>query len=217
MTSFSRACPRSRWSSGDSGRPGKRRGTNGARPRCRVSCRPSWPTPRSPSTPPTRSRRCCGWWPSRHASSWAPSAAWRRWPQKASLGAAEAASYSDDRRWTEFAAVARPVRDLPAHPPARRLSEDRRRGSRGPASIPLRAWAIDPPKGWLAASLTALDGSELGAIQLFDKQDGAFTETTRPPSSISPRWRRRPSSGHGSTRSEASRTRPGRARARASR
>ena len=28
---------------------------------------------------------------------------------------------------------------------------------------------------WLAASLTALDGSELGAIQLFGKQDGAFT------------------------------------------
>jgi hypothetical protein len=40
----------------------------------RVSCRPSWPTPRSPSTPPTRSRRCCGWWPSRHRTSSAPSA-----------------------------------------------------------------------------------------------------------------------------------------------
>ncbi len=32
-----------------------------------------------------------------------------------------------------------------------------------------------PLEGWLAASLTALDGSELGAIQLFDKQDGGFT------------------------------------------
>ena len=32
-----------------------------------------------------------------------------------------------------------------------------------------------PLQGWLAASLTALDGRELGAIQLFDKQDGAFT------------------------------------------
>lgn len=32
-----------------------------------------------------------------------------------------------------------------------------------------------PLQGWLAASLTALDGSELGAIQLFHKQDGAFT------------------------------------------
>jgi GAF domain/Phosphoserine phosphatase RsbU, N-terminal domain len=32
-----------------------------------------------------------------------------------------------------------------------------------------------PLQGWLAASLTALDGRDLGAIQLFDKQDGAFT------------------------------------------
>ena len=31
------------------------------------------------------------------------------------------------------------------------------------------------PRGWLAASLTALDGRDLGAIQLFDKQGGAFT------------------------------------------
>ena len=34
-----------------------------------------------------------------------------------------------------------------------------------------------PLKGWLAAALTALDGSELGAIQLFDKLDGSFTES----------------------------------------
>lgn len=32
-----------------------------------------------------------------------------------------------------------------------------------------------PLQGWLAAALTALDGTELGAIQLFDKQDGGFT------------------------------------------
>jgi hypothetical protein len=30
-------------------------------------------------------------------------------------------------------------------------------------------------RGWLAASLTALDGSELGVIQAFDKHDGSFT------------------------------------------
>jgi hypothetical protein len=30
-------------------------------------------------------------------------------------------------------------------------------------------------EGWLAASLTALDGSEMGAIQLFDKHGGPFT------------------------------------------
>ena len=32
-----------------------------------------------------------------------------------------------------------------------------------------------PLRGWLAVSLTALDGSEIGAIQLFDRQDGDFT------------------------------------------
>jgi hypothetical protein len=32
-----------------------------------------------------------------------------------------------------------------------------------------------PLRGWLAASLTALDGSELGAIQLFNKSEGDFT------------------------------------------
>ncbi len=39
-----------------------------------------------------------------------------------------------------------------------------------------RTSAADTPlRGWLAASLTALDGGELGAIQLFNKQGGAFT------------------------------------------
>ena len=33
-----------------------------------------------------------------------------------------------------------------------------------------------PLRGWLAASLTALDGSEIGAIQLFDSHDGDFTQ-----------------------------------------
>jgi GAF domain-containing protein len=33
-----------------------------------------------------------------------------------------------------------------------------------------------PLRGWLAASLTTLNGGELGAIQLFNKQDGGFTE-----------------------------------------
>jgi Phosphoserine phosphatase RsbU, N-terminal domain/GAF domain len=41
---------------------------------------------------------------------------------------------------------------------------------------PFRTAASDRSlAGWLAASLTALDGSELGALQLFDKQDGDFT------------------------------------------
>ena len=42
---------------------------------------------------------------------------------------------------------------------------------------PFRTAASQRPlHGWLAASLTALDGTELGAIQLFDKQDAGFTE-----------------------------------------
>jgi Phosphoserine phosphatase RsbU, N-terminal domain/GAF domain len=46
------------------------------------------------------------------------------------------------------------------------------------ARLPLfRISSADRPlQGWLAASLTALDGSELGAIQLFDKQHGNFTQ-----------------------------------------
>jgi Phosphoserine phosphatase RsbU, N-terminal domain/GAF domain len=90
---------------------------------------------------------------------------------------AEAASYSqDDRRWTEFVqwldlfAIYRIIRlgggsiriadeQLAALPPFRTAVDNRRL------------------QGWLAASLTALDGSELGAIQLFDKQDGSFTES----------------------------------------
>jgi Phosphoserine phosphatase RsbU, N-terminal domain/GAF domain len=39
----------------------------------------------------------------------------------------------------------------------------------------LEPFGDQPPQGWLAASLTALDGGELGAIQLFDKEQGAFT------------------------------------------
>ena len=91
--------------------------------------------------------------------------------------AAEAASYSqDDRRWTGFVQwldlfeIYRVIRlgggsvrsadeELAALPAFRNAARNR------------------PLKGWLAAALTALDGSELGAIQLFDKHDGSFTES----------------------------------------
>lgn len=45
------------------------------------------------------------------------------------------------------------------------------------ARVPaFRIAGIDRPlRGWLAASLTALDGSGLGAIQVFDKHDARFT------------------------------------------
>ncbi len=89
---------------------------------------------------------------------------------------AEAASYPQtDRRWPTF------IRwlDLPAIYRLVQLSG----GSVSIAGEQLvghpsfRTAAADRPlQGWLAASLTALDGSELGAIQLFDKPDGGFSE-----------------------------------------
>jgi transcriptional regulator with GAF, ATPase, and Fis domain len=88
---------------------------------------------------------------------------------------AEAASYAEtDRRWPTL------VRWLD-----REAIYELVRRSGGSVRIPGEQLATVPPfrdvhgerplKGWLAASLTALDGTELGAVQLFDKQDGAFT------------------------------------------
>jgi GAF domain-containing protein len=89
--------------------------------------------------------------------------------------AAEGASYpEEDRRWATF------VRwlDLPA---VYRLI----RASGGSARLTGDELVRSPLfraadgsrllRGWLGASLTALDGSELGAIQLFDKRAAAFT------------------------------------------
>jgi hypothetical protein len=90
---------------------------------------------------------------------------------------AEAASYSQaDRRWTGFVrwldlfAIYRVIRL--AGGSVRSADEEL-------AALPAFRTAVGnrPLKGWLAAALTALDGSELGAIQLFDKQDGSFTES----------------------------------------
>jgi GAF domain-containing protein len=87
--------------------------------------------------------------------------------------AAEAVSHSEDTRWPTF------VRwlDLVATYRLLRLRGGSvRLAAEELADLPhLRATAGPPLRGWLAASLTALDGSELGAIQLFDKHDGAFT------------------------------------------
>jgi Phosphoserine phosphatase RsbU, N-terminal domain len=87
---------------------------------------------------------------------------------------AEAASYEDRRlqafvRWIDLPAILAVLRgrggavrlaggELAALPPFR---------TAGPVG--------SVPEGWLAASLTALDGAELGAIQLFDKEAGSFT------------------------------------------
>jgi GAF domain-containing protein len=90
---------------------------------------------------------------------------------------AEAASYSQaDRRWTGFVqwldlfAIYRVIR---LGGGSVRIADEQL------AALPAFHTAVGNrrPHGWLAASLTALDGSELGAIQLFDKQDGSFTES----------------------------------------
>jgi GAF domain-containing protein len=87
--------------------------------------------------------------------------------------AAEAVSHSEDSRWPTF------VRwlDLSAVYELLRLRGGSARvvGEELARTPHLRAAGGPPPRGWLAASLTALDGRELGAIQLFDKHDGSFT------------------------------------------
>ena len=88
---------------------------------------------------------------------------------------AEAASYAETgRRWSTL------VRWLD-----REAIYDLVRRSGGSVRVPGDQLASIAPfrdlqgeptlRGWLAASLTALDGTELGAVQLFDKQHGAFT------------------------------------------
>jgi hypothetical protein len=88
---------------------------------------------------------------------------------------AEAASYPDDeRRWSTF------IRWLDLLAIYRLVGQ-----SGGSARVAGEQLARLPPfctadsahslRGWLAASLTALDGSALGAIQLFDKPGTGFT------------------------------------------
>ncbi|MGZ6671818.1 MAG: phosphatase RsbU N-terminal domain-containing protein [Solirubrobacteraceae bacterium] len=88
---------------------------------------------------------------------------------------AEGASYQEDeRRWTTFIrwldllAIYRVVRQSGG--------SVRIAGAQLARLHPFcTADNARPLRGWLAASLTALDGSELGAIQLFDKQGAGFT------------------------------------------
>ncbi len=86
---------------------------------------------------------------------------------------AEAASYLEgDRRWTAF------VRWLDLFAVYRFIHQSGGSARLGGEQITHLASFLtrpgDPPlHGWVAASLNALDGSELGAIQLFDRQDGA--------------------------------------------
>jgi GAF domain len=87
--------------------------------------------------------------------------------------AAEAVSHSEDARWPTFVRwldLAATYQLLGVRGGSLRVAGEEL------ARLPhVRAAAGPPLRGWLAASITALDGSELGAIQLFDKHDGAFT------------------------------------------
>ena len=88
---------------------------------------------------------------------------------------AEAVSYAEtDRRWStlvrwlDWEAIYELVR--------RSGGSIRLPGEQLATAPPFRGLRLERPlRGWLAASLTALDGAELGAVQLFDKQEGTFT------------------------------------------
>ena len=89
--------------------------------------------------------------------------------------AAEGVSYPEEERrwatfvrWLDLVGIYRLIR---ASGGSARLAGD------ALARTPLFRVAAGarPLRGWLAASLTALDGRELGAIQLFDKRAGAFS------------------------------------------
>lgn len=88
---------------------------------------------------------------------------------------AEAASYDPpDRRWASFVkwldliAIYGLIRDSGG---SARIADEQLA-----ALAPFNAGASQSPlRGWLAASLSTLDGGELGAIQLFDKREGRFT------------------------------------------
>jgi GAF domain-containing protein/phosphoserine phosphatase RsbU-like protein len=90
----------------------------------------------------------------------------------------EAASYSEaDAGW---AALARWVDPADVYPVIRsRGGSARMRREELARHPPFRDLALNrdrPLRGWLAAPLTALDGRELGLMQLFDKHEGEFTE-----------------------------------------
>jgi GAF domain-containing protein len=89
---------------------------------------------------------------------------------------AEAAScVDDDRRWRTFV---RWLDLLAIYRLLHRSGGSIRMGGEELARVPALQTAPGerPLQGWLAASLTALDGSELGAIQLFDTQGRPFTK-----------------------------------------
>ena len=99
-------------------------------------------------------------------------------------------------------ALARPARHLPAD--RARAGARCRLGGDELARTPLFRVAAGarPLRGWVAASLTALDGTELGRDTALRQARGPSRATTSPRSCISPRWRRRRSSGRSSITGE---------------
>ena len=88
---------------------------------------------------------------------------------------AEASSYPEaEARWTAFI---RWLDLLAIHRLVRAGGGSVRMTGQQLARVPALRAAVGDRRlhGWLAAGLTALDGTELGAIQLFDKQGGDFT------------------------------------------
>lgn len=87
--------------------------------------------------------------------------------------AAEADSHAEDSRWKTT------VRwlDLPAtyRLLGLRGGSSRLAGEELADVTHLRVADGPPPRGWIAAALTALDGRPLGAVQLFNKRAGSFT------------------------------------------
>ncbi len=88
--------------------------------------------------------------------------------------ATEAASYPEaDRRWTQ---LFRWLDRVAIYDLIRSNGGSVRMAGEQLARLPPFHVIGDPPlRGWLAASLSALNGAELGAIQVFDKRDGNFT------------------------------------------
>ena len=87
-------------------------------------------------------------------------------PGRDDLARAVTCEEGDEGAWAALAAALEPAAAGPWRLEGAQLREH-------PA---LAGSALPPPRGWLAAPLTALDGRALGAIHLFDKRSGAFSD-----------------------------------------
>ena len=205
-TSSWRACPSSRWSSAGSRRParpssfGRRRTTDLSRQLSTFLADASLALEASDSLDgDAAARRRAG--PRAHRGRLL--CGHRRGRRAVLEPPKRSSTRTEDRRWAAFFPVARPAaRSTPSVRSSGRLDEDRTRDEVARAAALHRAAATQPPiHGWLAASMTALDGSELGVLAALQQGGRRLSPpTTRPRSFILPRWPRRRSSGRPSTR-----------------